>query len=130
MAGSNLDWGYQRHHYNEMKYLILSLLRESKKDYSPQEIAYAVGTSLDGVKQRLRMLNKLGYVWRKVEIRKRRKNYFSYKNLKPKGERIFLKLDERVRIRDITGINISLNLNKRIPDYAVIEYDRRTKRKK
>ncbi len=130
MAGSNGKEGRPRHQYNEIKYLILSLLHESNKDYSPQEIANAVDTTLDGVKQRLRILNKLGYVWRKVETRKRRRNYFSYKNLKPKGERIFSKLDERVTIREITGIDISLNLNKRIPDYAVIEYDRMTKGKK
>jgi predicted transcriptional regulator len=129
MAGDNGNRKYPKHHYNEMKYLILSLLRSSNKDYSPREIADAVGTTLDGAKQRLRLLNMLGYIWRKEETRKGRKNYFSYKNLKPKGERVFLRLDERVKIREVTGIDISLNLNKHIPDYAVIEY-RKTKGKK
>lgn len=72
------------------------------------------------------MLYKFGYIWRKVETRKRRKNYYSYRNLKPKGSRVFSKLDKRIKIQEETGISISLNLKKPIPDIAIIEYNRKT----
>jgi predicted ArsR family transcriptional regulator len=121
---NNFNDDKPRHSYNEIKYRILELLQSSSKELSPQDIAIKVGTTLDGAKQRLRLLSKLGYVWRKVETRTGRKNYYSYRRLKSKGKRIFLMLDERVKIREATGVSISLNLNKPIPDFAQIEYKR------
>ncbi len=116
-----------RHQYNEIKYRILGLLRSSSKELTPHEIAVKVGTTLDGAKQRLRLLSKLGYVFRKTETRKGRRNYYCYRKLKHKGERIYLLLEKRVKIRDATGVPISLNLNKPIPDFAVVAYKRRMK---
>ncbi len=128
MNGNNNSNGNRpRHRYNEIKYRILELLQGSSKELSPHEIAIKVGTTLDGAKQRLRLLSKLGYVWRKAETRTGRRNYYSYRKLKSKGKRIFLMLDERVKIRETTGVMISLNLNKPIPEFAVIEYKRRMK---
>lgn len=128
MNGYNNSNGERpRHSYNEIKYKILELLQGSSKELTPHEIAVNVGTTLDGAKQRLRLLSKLGYVYRKIETRKGRRNYYCYRNLKPKGKRILLKLDERVKIREATGVSISLNLNKPIPDFAVVAYKWRMK---
>jgi hypothetical protein len=128
MNGNNSNGERPRHSYNEIKYKILELLNGSTKELSPKEIAEKVGTTLDGSKQRLRLLSKLGYVYRKIETRKGRRNYYCYRNLKPKGERILVMLDERVKIREATGVSISLNLNKPIPDFAVVAYKGRMKK--
>lgn len=125
MIVNNMPYGDKpKNYFNETKYKILALLYHSTRELSPQDIADEVDISLHGAKERLRMLNKFGYIWRKVETRKKRKNFFSYMNLKPKGERVLSMLDERIRIQKETGITIPLNLKKSIPEIAKSEYNR------
>ncbi len=121
---NNNNGNGSRNKYNETKYRILAFLKKSYCELSPLDIADGAGTTLQGAKERLRLLNKMGYIWRKMETRKGKRNYYSYSNLKPKGERVFEQLDERIKIREVTGIQISLNLNKPIPEVARIEYNR------
>ncbi len=69
------DGDKPKHYFNETKYKILALLYKSTKELSPQDIADEAGISLHGAKERLRILNKFGYIWRKVETRKKKKEF-------------------------------------------------------
>ena len=103
--------------YNEVKYRILKTLFYARKYLTPTEIAQQAGTSLHAVTENLSTMFKWGYIWRRQEYRNRR-NEFCYKYLKPKGINVYFKLNERVTMREITGIFIPLNLKKPIPAEA------------
>ena len=112
--------------YNEVKYLILKTLFYSKRYLTPTEISQNAGDSLHATTDRLTEMFKWGYIWRRQEYRDKNRNEFCYKFLKPKGINIFYRLDERVKIRETTGIFVSLNLKKPIPPKALILYQSTT----
>lgn len=110
------------HRYNEMKYRILKLLFNAGKHLSPEEIAKELGAELKTIKSHLTRLHKFSYIWRRIEERANKKNNFCYRYLKPAGLKTFFQLDERVKIRTITGIFVPLNLSKPIPEQALLKY--------
>jgi hypothetical protein len=123
------------HKFNEMKYRILNLLFYATEYLSPKDIAEKLGANLKTTKNHLSRLSRMyhrhkksdlrhsfGYIWRKKEWRKGRRNKYCYRFLKPDGLKIFYRLDERVKIRRITGIFVPLNLNKPIPYEARMRY--------
>ncbi len=110
----------EKHKYNEAKYKILRLLYHSAYDFSPQEIASAVGITLPHAKEQVHRLTDMNYIWRKVETRKGRRNYFVYCNLKPKGKRVLKRFEDRIKLQKQTGREISLNLKKSISRFPRI----------
>lgn len=105
-----------------MKYRILKLLFNARKHLSPKEIAEELRANLKTIKSHLTRLHKHSYIWRRTEERANKKNNFCYRYLKPEGLNIFFQLDERVKIRTITGIFVPLNLSKSIPEQAMFKY--------
>ncbi len=128
MSGRRKRYGKGRNDgnnkFNETKYLVLKTLFDAKKHLSPKEVAEATGLSTNAAEVKLSELHKWGYLWRRREVRSGRRNYYCYRFPKPKGNRVFFELEKRVKIRDITGIPVSLNLDDTIPDDAVQEYER------
>lgn len=47
-----------------------------------------------------------------------------YRYLKPMGHRVLNGLEMRMRIREITGVNISLNRKKPVPTEVLAQYRR------
>ena len=45
-----------------------------------------------------------------------------YRYLKPMGYRVYTELERRMKIREVTGVNISLNWKKRVPPDVLNEY--------
>ena len=105
-----------------MKYRILKLLFNPRRHLSPEEIAEELGAKLKTIKSHLTRLHKFSYIWRRIEERATKKNNFCYRFLKPEGLKIFFQLDERVKIRTITGIFVPLNLGKPLPEQAMLKY--------
>ncbi len=107
-----------KNRYNEVKYKILRLLFHSARDFSPQEIADAVGITRQHSKEQVHRLTDMNYIWRKLETRKGQRNYYVYCNLKPKGRRVLRRLEQRIKLREQTGREISLNLKKSVFQYG------------
>ncbi len=127
---------------NEAKFKILSILIEysTKRYLLPKQIAKLTGLSEGGVRTRLNKLSECGfknvnktgksskrpwrgYIWRKKCPWKGQKG-FMYRFLKPKGVFVYKELEWRMKIREVTGVNISLNLHKPVP-YEVLQQYRR-----
>ena len=111
---SNDDSGF-----NEIKYKILKIFSYPYKYFTPEELAERVGISNNAMRKRLSQLFKWKYIWRRQEFRKNG-NTYCYRFNKDKGWRIFFELDKRVKLREETGIPISLNLKKPIPQEAMM----------
>ncbi len=133
--------------FNEAKFKILSVLVEASKPKGkyllPKQIAKLTGLSEGGVRVRLLRLSKSGfqeetesvksstekkwpwrgYIWRKKCPWKGQKG-FMYRYLKPKGVFVHKILEHRMKIREVTGVNISLNLHKPIPIEVLRQYER------
>ena len=105
-----------------MKYSILKLLFNARRYLSPREIAEELEANLKTIKSHLTRLHKFSYIWRRIEERANKKNNFCYRYLKPEGLKVFFQLDERVKIRTITGIFVPLNLSKPTPEQAMFKY--------
>jgi DNA-binding MarR family transcriptional regulator len=102
------------HKYNEIKYLILRLIYHNARDYTAAELAEAIGISLHNATEQMRRLYQMGYVYRKKEHRKRRRNRYLYGALCQKGKRILKRLEDRVKLQKQTGKEISLNLKRSV----------------
>lgn len=112
------------HRFNELKYKILKALNFSKGYYyTPAELAEIAGISEHAMSQALSRLVVWGYIWRKIEYRKSKKNKYIYAHPKPKGSRVFTELDKRMKIKHYTGIFVSMKLKEPIPDIAQRRYD-------
>lgn len=116
-----------RSRHNETKYQILNTLYHSRRYLLPRVIAKAIGRSENCVRVSLHELNWYGYIWRR-KCSFKGENGYIYRYLKPRGIRVFMELDERVKIQEVTGIKISLNWSKRVPIEARMEYLRRLNR--
>lgn len=113
--------------FNEAKYKILSILYRSKKYMLPRVIAKATGLSEANIRSRLYRLNRFGYIWRR-KCSFTGENGYLYRYLKPKGIRVFMELDRRVKIQEVTGMKVSLKWNESVPVEAILEYQRRINR--
>ncbi len=109
--------------HNEAKYKILSTLYRSRRYLLPRTIAESTGLSEGGVRTRLSKLNKYGYIWRR-KCSFKGENGYIYRYLKPRGIRIYMELNRRLKIQEVTGIKISLNWKERVPVEAIIQYQR------
>lgn len=116
-----------RSRYNEAKYKILSILFHSKDYKLPRVIAKATGFSEENVRSRLYRLHLFGYIWRR-KCSFKGENGYLYRYLKPKGIRVFMELEERIKIQEVTGMKISLNWSESVPIEARMEYQRRINR--
>ena len=105
--------------YNEIKYKLLKIFSYPSKYHTPEELAEMAGTDVHSMRQRLTQLIRWRYIWRRQEYRKNG-NTYCYRYLKPKGWSIYFELDKRVKLREETGIFISLNLKKPIPTEAMM----------
>ncbi len=110
--------------FNETKYKVLKTLFDAKKHLTPKEVADAIGISIQSSGKQLSVLHKWEYIWRRREVRAGKRNYYVYRSMKPKGLRVFFKLDKRREIQEVTGIPVPMNFDKPIPDSAVQEYQR------
>lgn len=108
---------------NEAKYKIFNVLYHTRKYLLPRQIAKLTGLSEGGVRTRLSKQYSMGYIWRKI-CRWKGENGFMYRYLKPKGIRVFYELERRMKIREVTGTNISLNWKKRVPYDVLNQYQR------
>lgn len=104
---------------NEVKYKILKIFSYPFKYYTPEELADMVGISSNAMRQRLSNLFNWKYIWRRQEFRKNG-NRYCYRFNKEKGWRVFFELDRRVKLREETGIYVSLNLKKPIPQEVMM----------
>lgn len=116
-----------RSRHNEAKYKILSVLYHSKKYMLPRTIAQATGFSEVDIRSRLYRLNRFGYIWRR-KCSFKGENGYLYRYLKPMGIRVFMELDRRMKIQEVTGTKVSLKWKESVPVEATLEYQRRINR--
>lgn len=113
----NLNKTDTRCRHNEAKYRILSTLYISDCYLRPCQIATITGLSQADTRERLSTMFLQGYIWRRKSFLKGTCGYM-YRYLKPMGIRVLngsTGLEIRMRIRRITGVNISLNRKTQIP---------------
>ena len=106
--------GDTRCRHNEAKYKILSTLFRSRRYILPRKLAQLTGLTEGGVRTRLSKMYVQGHIWRKI-CRWKGENGYMYRYLKPMGYRVYIELERRMKIREVTGVNISLNWKKRVP---------------
>lgn len=110
----------QIHRHNEAKYIILNFLLHAKKYYRPEEIAQQIKFTKGSVRTRLSKMWFQGYIWRRNF-----EGVTKYRFLKPMGIRVlfggigYTGLEERARMRDELGIDVTFNLRKYIPDEVI-----------
>jgi len=113
-----------RNRYDESKYKILTLLYHSRNYLLPRQIAAMTGLTKAGVRNLLYRYTKFGYIWRR-KTRYAGERGFMYRFLKRKGiEKLTGTdgLEVRMRIREITGNQVSLNKKIPIPHNILMEY--------
>ena len=113
--------GDTRCRHNEAKFKILSTLFHSRRYILPRKIAHSTGLTEGGLRIRLNKMYLQGYIWRKI-CRWKGENGYMYRYLKPRGYRVYIELERRIKIREVTGVNISLNWKKRVPPDVLNEY--------
>jgi hypothetical protein len=118
-----------QHKHNEAKYKILATLYYSDRFLTPEEIADETGLTNAATRTRLSKMFLQGYLWRRKDERACRTGY-CYRYLKPMGVRVlkgsvrYIGLEERIRIKDLTGMDVPMNLKKQVPSDAMSEYRR------
>ncbi len=115
-----------RHRHNESKFLILSVLYHSHGYLLPRQIAELTGLTKGNVRRLLSRYYKFGYICRRKVFWAGERGYM-YRYLKQHGIRVLLGgdgLEFRMRIREVTGIKISLNRKKPVPMEVLMQYRR------
>lgn len=113
-----------RHRHNESKFLILNTLLHTDRYLLPRQIADMTGLSRNDTRYLLWRYHKWGYIWRRKVYFVRERGYM-YRYLKPHGVRVMKAmhgLEFRMKVREVTGVNISLNRKKPIPSDVLAAY--------
>ncbi len=113
-----------RNRYNESKYIIFNVIYHSHGYLLPRHIAELTGLSKGDVRRLLCRYYGMGYLWRRKVLWKGERGYM-YRYLKQKGIRVLLGgdgLEVRMRIKEVTGENISLNRKKPVPYETRMQY--------
>lgn len=95
--------------HNRAKYAVLKCLSHAERYLTAREVSEVSGLTPDATWSALRRLVRGKYIHRHRETRKRRRNKWVYKCLKPKGWRVLTKFEVRLNINPKASLNLNFH---------------------